>query len=42
MTTAKEFIIERLVLNLDRLDRVCEDLKSKNYLDFLSSSTLLK
>ena len=45
VTTAKEFIIHRLVLDLNHLDRVCEGLKSKNSLAFfninLSSSMVL-
>ena len=32
MATAKDFIIYRLVLDLDHLDRVCKDLRSKNSL----------
>ena len=35
VTTAKEFVIYRLVLDLDHLDRVCKGLRSKNYLTFL-------
>ena len=45
MTAAKEFIIHRLVLDLNHLDRVCEGLRSKNLLAFfkinLSSSMVL-
>ena len=35
VTTGKEFIIHRLVLDLNHLDRVCEGLRYKNYLAFL-------
>ena len=35
VTTAKEFIMHRLVLDLDHLDRVSEGLRSKNSLAFL-------
>ena len=35
VTTANEFIIHRLVLDSDHLDRVCKDLRSKNSLAFL-------
>ena len=35
VTTAKEFIIHRLVLDLDHLDIVCEGLRSKHSLAFL-------
>ena len=35
VTTAKEFIIHRLVLDLNHLDRVCEGLRSKIFLAFL-------
>ena len=35
VTTVKEFIIDRLVLDLNHLDRVCEGLTSKNSLAFL-------
>ena len=34
MTTAKEFIIHRLVLYLNHLDRVCKDLRFKIFLAF--------
>ena len=34
MMAAEEFIIHRLVLDLNHLDRVCKDLRSKNYLAF--------
>ena len=42
LTTAKEFIIHRLVLDLNHLDSVCEGLRSKISLAFLRLTQVLQ